>query len=60
MNADIKTKGFVGAIMSPMMKMQMNILFDEVIEDFQYYVEHDGEPHPRKVKANRKLAKKAA
>ncbi|WKN44743.1 SRPBCC family protein [Tunicatimonas pelagia] len=60
MNADITTKGFVGAIMNPMMKMQMNTLFDEAVEDFKYYVEHDGEPHPRKVKANRKLAKKAA
>ena len=58
MNCDIQTKGLVGTIMTPMMRMQMNKLFDEVIEDFKYYVEHDGEPHPRKVKAQRKLAQK--
>ena len=46
--------------MSPMMRMQMNKLFDEVVEDFKYYVEHDGQPHPRKVKAQRKFNRKAA
>lgn len=60
MHCEMKLKGLVGAVMSPMMKWQLNTLFDEVVEEFTYYVEHDGQPHPRKVKAQQKLARKAA
>ena len=60
MDIEILTKGVFGAIMSPMMKLQMNKLADEAVDDLKYYVEHDGTPHPRKVKAAQKFAKKAA
>ena len=59
MHCVITTKGIFGKIMSPMMKMQMNKLFDEVVEDFKYYIEHDGQPHPRKVIRQEKLSRKA-
>lgn len=60
MKCDMVLKGFVGTVMSPMMRMQMNGIFNEVVEEFKYYVEHNGTPHPRKIKAIQKLAKKAA
>ncbi|MGB3617867.1 MAG: SRPBCC family protein [Catalinimonas sp.] len=47
-------KGFAGAVMAPLMKRQMDKLLGEALEEFVYYVEHDGEPHPRKVRASRK------
>ena len=60
MACEIKTKGLVGAVMSPMMKLQMNKLFDGVIEEFHYYVQNDGKPHPRKIASMKKRAAKAA
>lgn len=60
MHCEMKLKGFVGAMMSPLMKLQLNKLFDEVVEELKYYIEHDGKAHPRKEKALAKLAKKAA
>ena len=60
MDIEILTKGVFGAVMSPMMKLQMNKLADEAVDDLKYYLEHDGTPHPRKVKAAQKFAKKAA
>lgn len=45
----LKTKGLMGSIMSPMMKIQMNKLIGFVLEDFKHYVE-TGRPSPRKAK----------
>jgi len=53
---NLKTKGLMGIIMQPMMKMQMNKLIGFVLEDFKHYVE-TGQPSPRKAK---ELAKKLA
>lgn len=53
---NLKTKGIMGAIMKPMMKMQMNKLIGFVLEDFKHFVE-TGQPSPRKAK---ELAKKPA
>ncbi len=46
---NLKTKGLMGFIMNPMMKMQMNKLIGFVLEDFKHYVE-TGQPSPRKAK----------
>lgn len=48
--AEITTKGFVGVVMAPMMKMQMTSLMRHTLEDLKHYVE-TGIPHSRKVKA---------
>ena len=55
--AEITTKGLVGMVMAPMMKMQMTGLIRNSLEDLKHYVE-TGTPHPRKVKAltSKKLA----
>lgn len=53
---NLKTKGIMGIIMRPMMKMQMNKLIGYVLEDFKHFVE-TGKPSPRKAK---ELAKKTA
>lgn len=50
MNAKLETKGLIGAMMAPMMKMQMGGMLKRVAEDFKYYVE-TGKPHPRKLRA---------
>jgi hypothetical protein len=49
-NAEIVTKGVIGALMSPMMKMQMSGMMRRTLEDLKHYVEI-GVPHPRKQKA---------
>lgn len=48
--AEIKTKGIVGSLMAPMMKMQMTGIMRKALEDLKYYAE-TGSPHPRKLKA---------
>jgi len=47
MNAEIETKGIMGMMMSPMMKMQMTGMMGKFVEELKYYVEN-GKPHPRK------------
>ena len=56
MRATFETKGLMGNLMGPMMKMQFNGMLRKTVEEFKYFVEQ-GEPHPRKLKAQ---AKKAA
>lgn len=46
---NLKTKGIMGIIMKPMIKMQMNKLIGYVLEDFKHFVE-TGKPSPRKAK----------
>lgn len=53
---NMETKGLMGFLMKPMMKMQMNKLLGFVLEDFKYFVEN-GQPSPRKMK---ELSKSAA
>ncbi len=50
---EMKTGGFIGWLMKPMMKMKMKKLAKNTIEEFKYYIEK-GQPHPRKVKATTK------
>lgn len=56
--AEITTKGLVGRLMAPMMKMQMARLMRQSLEELKHYVE-TGAPHPRKARAfsSRGLAK---
>lgn len=48
--AEITTRGLVGRLMAPMMKMQMARLMRQSLEELKHYVE-TGTPHPRKAKA---------
>ncbi|MBI2281200.1 MAG: SRPBCC family protein, partial [Bacteroidetes bacterium] len=57
MQMEIKIGGMMGAMMKGMMKKKMSNLSAEVTEEFKYYVE-TGKPHPRKIKAAEKYAKK--
>lgn len=59
MNLTIQTKGFVGMIMTPMMKLQMNKITTNAINDLKHYAE-TGKPSPLKAKELKKLQKKAA
>jgi len=43
---EVKFKGITG-ILSPIVKKKLGKVGDELLEDFQYYVEN-GTPHPRK------------
>lgn len=56
MHLSVTTKGLIGTVMSPMMKLQMGSITSNVIDDFKHYVE-TGEPSPRKAK---EIAKQAA
>ncbi len=56
---NLETKGLVGSIMGPIMKIQMNKIITNVLKDFKYYVE-TGIPSPEKEKEMLKLSKKAA
>ena len=59
MNLQIVTQGFVGKIMRPMMKMQMNKIADNAVDDLKVYVE-TGKPSARKAKELAKMTRKAA
>lgn len=48
--ATITTRGAVGMLMAPMLRLQMTSLMRRLLEELKHYVEH-GSPHPRKVKA---------
>ena len=52
-----ETKGFLGLVMGPMMKMQLNKGLGEVLNDFKHYVE-TGQQSPEKIKDNEKNVKK--
>lgn len=47
---NMETKGFLGFLMTPMIKMGMGKSATEIAEDLKYYVEN-GKPHPRKVES---------
>ena len=59
MHLVIKTKGLMGAILGPLMKMQMNKLTTYAIEDFKHFVE-TGNPSPEKVKEMKKYGLRVA
>ncbi|MEO0338732.1 MAG: SRPBCC family protein [Bacteroidota bacterium] len=56
MHLVITTKGIMGAIMGPMMKMQMGKIVNNVLQDFKHYLE-TGKPSPLKAK---EMAKRVA
>ena len=59
MRLEMRTKGIIGKVMSPMMRLQMGGVLTNAIEDFKHYVE-TGRPSPRKAKEIAKEAKKKA
>ena len=59
MHLVVKTKGFVGAVMGPMMKLQLNKQIATIPQDLKHYVE-TGKPSPHKAKELQKQRKKAA
>jgi len=48
--ATIATRGIVGALMAPMLRLQMTGLMRMTLQDLKHYLE-TGTPHPRKAKA---------
>jgi hypothetical protein len=44
------TAGLIGMILTPVAKLKLAKLGDELLDDFKYYVEN-GQPHPRKLAA---------
>ena len=57
MHMQAELKGFMGALMKTPMKKQMGKIIWDALEEMQHHAE-TGQPHPRKVKANEKWAKK--
>ncbi|NAY91754.1 hypothetical protein GTQ34_07485 [Muricauda sp. JGD-17] len=49
-------KGLMGFLMVPLMKYKMSKMWDDILDDFAYYVEYD-RPHPRKVQKMEKFLK---
>ena len=58
MHLVVKTKGFVGSIMNPMMKMQLTKQIQHIPNDLKHFLE-TGEPSTHKVKELKKLMSKA-
>lgn len=58
MHLRMSTRGILGALMSPMMKMQMKSITSTVINDFRHYVE-TAMPSPEKIADQKKHARKA-
>jgi hypothetical protein len=46
MSAAIETKGIMGIILDPVVKIKFGKLGDELMDDLKYYLEN-GSPHPR-------------
>nr|WP_298928289.1 SRPBCC family protein [uncultured Allomuricauda sp.] len=59
MHLIVKTKGLVGSIMNPMMKMQLKKQIAHIPNDLKYYVE-TGNPSQNKAKEIEKLSNKVA
>lgn len=59
MHLTITTKGLMGKLMGPMMKLQMNKVVANILDDFKQYVE-TGQPSTRKQKELQKKSRKAA
>lgn len=59
MHLIVKTKGLVGSIMNPMMKMQLKKQIEHIPNDLKYYIE-TGKPSQNKAKEIEKLADKVA
>ena len=53
-DSDVELKT-IGKILKPVLKAGLNKSFNDLLVELKYYVE-TGQPHPRKVKANQKLA----
>ncbi len=59
MHLTMKTKGLVGFLMAPMMKLQINKVTRDAVADLKYYVEH-GVPSPQKAREMAKRQKQVA
>ena len=51
MSIDIQTKGMLGLVLTPIVKIKLGKLGDELVGDLKYYLEN-GNPHPRKATSN--------
>ncbi len=59
MHLTITTKGIIGAIMGPLMRIQMNNITADILSDLKHYVEL-GKPSPKKQKELSRYRKEAA
>lgn len=57
--AELDLRLFPGVLLAPLLKLQMDRIGSQNLEELKYYVEHD-QPHPRKLKAQRKQGRKAS
>ena len=59
MHLVVKTKGLLGSIMNPMMKMQLKKQLVHIPNDLKHFIE-TGNPSQNKAKELEKLSKKVA
>ena len=52
MRANLVLNWFPGSLLAPFLKLAIGKVLKEALEELKYYVE-TGEPHPRKLKANK-------
>ena len=50
MSIDIETKGILGFLLTPIVKIKLGKLADVLVGDLKYFLEN-GNPHPRKIAA---------
>jgi hypothetical protein len=56
MKMELTFQGLVGNLMQPLMRNKLTKVAEALVEDFAHYAE-SGQPHPRKVAAQEKLAR---
>lgn len=57
--AEVALRPFLGLLLRPLLRLQLQRVADRVAEELKYYLEH-GEPHPRKLWVSRTTARRSA
>jgi hypothetical protein len=57
--AEVALRPFPGLLVGPLLRLQLRRAAERVFEELKYYLEH-GQPHPRKLRASRNTARRAA
>jgi hypothetical protein len=50
LDMNIETAGLIGMVLTPVVKLKLSKLANELLDDFKYYVEN-GKPHSRKLQS---------
>jgi hypothetical protein len=56
---ELEVRPLPGLLLLPLLQLQLGRTADQLFEELRYYVEHN-QPHPRKLRALQKQARKAA